>query len=91
MKKIFKYQIPVVDTQILRLSMGYQILSAGFQDHNLCIWAMVMPDSMWMSSVEVLIIGTGNPVPDNINTYSFLNTVHDPRGFVWHIFYKILP
>lgn len=87
--RIYKYPIEITDYQRLQVPMRSEFLSAQFQGDIPCLWILVDTESEPVN-IELLIIGTGNPVPDNIGDYSFMNTLQDPRGFVWHLFSKVI-
>ncbi len=84
MKKIFKYPLEITDSQEIHLSPNCQLLSVQIQNGAPTLWAMVDPDAR-MFPVTVYVIGTGNPVPSEVNTAIYVDTVQ-LNGFVWHVF-----
>ena len=101
MKKIYKY---VLDTALdvvgapkflytMELPKGTAILSCGLQNkENICVWAKVDPNQTEMVEVEFYIIGTGWPIPDDIdNGLQYIGTVMISDGlYVYHVFVKAL-
>jgi hypothetical protein len=87
--KIYKYQLKITDIQTVSMPKGAEILSAQEQHGEVCIWALVNPEEHWMIERTILIIGTGNPIDDDIDLedYFFVGTVQCPRSvIVWHVF-----
>lgn len=84
LRKIFKYPIDIADEQFLELPQDARILSVQVQDGIICIWAMVRPDNPTIRR-RILVVGTGNPLPDEIWAAHYLGTVQVGRG-VWHVF-----
>ena len=101
MKRIYKY---VLDTALdvveapkfpytMELPKGTAILSCGLQNkENICVWAKVDPNQTEMVEVEFYIIGTGWPIPDNIdNGLQYIGTVMISDDlYVYHVFVKAL-
>jgi hypothetical protein len=84
MNKIFKYPLQITDTQVIT-SQHLCPLSVQFQGETLCLWGVVSTTAV-QREYTVLIIGTGNPAPDDLDEYMFVGTVQDHRGLVWHVF-----
>ena len=68
---------------------GGQILTAQVQDQYqgevLCLWALVDPESPYVSARQIMVIGTGSPVESTSLVY--ISTVQMSGGaLVWHIF-----
>jgi len=91
MKKIFKYKLDYMDHQehiIIDIPMPAKILSVSEQNNIAVIYALV-DDERETTPVDVLIVGTGYPIRDNIDTYDFIGTVKlDDGKYMWHIFYR---
>jgi hypothetical protein len=88
MKKIYRYQLKFKDRQTITVPHGADIISVDQKDGKLCVWAIVNPERGVCHDVEVLIIGTGNPMPD-IFGFRFLGTCvmrGVQEGLVWHVF-----
>lgn len=99
MKRIYKY---VLDTALdvveaprfpytMELPKGTAILSCGLQNkENICVWAKVDPNQTEMVEVEFYIIGTGWPIPNDIdNGLQYIGTVMISDGlYVYHVFVK---
>lgn len=80
---IWKFQLNEEQLQQLEVPSGAQILTANFQDDNLCIWALVN-DEAPREPRYIRLIGTGQVV-DMFETKIYINTVFK-NGFVFHIF-----
>ena len=67
---------------------GAELLSVANQDGCLCLWANVDADKQFETRF-VKIIGTGNPIPQDMGVdRRFIGTVlMDP--FVWHVFERL--
>ena len=86
MKRIFKYQLELVNEQTVQMPEFAVIISAQAQHRNgLCLWAMV-DDGNKAKPVTIRIIGTGHPIPDAGQLY-FISTVQQ-EDLVWHVFQK---
>lgn len=84
--KIYKYPLELKERQIIELN-SYQILSVGEQNGKLVAYA---PHMEYLSHdlAEVIILGTGQDAPDDIDKFQFIQTVFSKNGFVWHVFYR---
>jgi hypothetical protein len=86
MKTIYKYPLPY-PTAALALPLGARILSAGLQDDQIVIWALVDPrPPVRTRDMQCLAVNTGMILPDNIGTLRFLTTLTTSNGIVWHVF-----
>ena len=97
MKRIFKYQLSITDSQDILAPQGIEPISVHYQENELMLWALVDDSAMQdVNTFEVLtirIFGTGHTVhrPDELR---FIGTVIDPlqpelAPLVWHIFYEV--
>jgi hypothetical protein len=87
MKVIHKYPMPVLMDQVSFLQMpeDAHVLHAGFQDNRLCFWALIDPEQP-MRHHTVRVIGTGQPIDDDVALIAdYVGTVQD-GPFVWHVF-----
>ena len=85
MRTIWKFPLEIKDEQIIQMPKGSQCLSVPqFQRDVLCIWALVDPENE-LKDVKFHICGTGNPIPKNLDQWSFCGTVQ-AGAFVWHVF-----
>ena len=90
MNKIFKYKLENVDKQTIELPLPARILSVMEQNDDIVLYSVVDDDeSVPKIPVDVLIVGTGEIVEDNIGLYTFLGTVElfDCKE-IWHVFYS---
>jgi len=86
MKKIFKYPLLEIPSQIVTMHQGSRILSIQVQNRILCIWALVDED-MPLKKHKILIFGTGQEI-DTEFILTFMGTVQ-MGNFVWHVFEQL--
>jgi len=85
-KKIYKYELDIVDTQEIFMPIIYRTLSVDVQYEKVCIWALVNIDEPLFPRT-FHIYGTGNSTPKNIDTFKFVGTAQMAGGaLVWHVF-----
>lgn len=85
MKKVYKYSLPITDRQTVMLPNGFQVVMVGLDPKGLpCLWAIVDPERT-ASPETVIIVGTGQPLPDNFVRH--IGSFVDGR-FVWHVFFS---
>jgi len=90
MKKIFKYILDITDRQVINIPLPANILSVSEQRDNVVLYSIV-EEGMPVIPVEILIVGTGNPILFNIDDYKFVGTVNTMSGkLMWHVFYRFL-
>lgn len=80
---IWKYVLRVIDSQLVAMPEGAQILSAHVQNGELCIWALVNPGAV-KKPRTIEINGTGHRLSSKVNR-RFIGTVL-VHQFVWHVF-----
>lgn len=84
MKTIYKYQLKIINTQIVEMHRGAKILHVGSQEGSLCIWAEV--DTSYPTRPFVFdIVGTGHTLTLSSGTCKYLGTVQMPP-YVWHVY-----
>ena len=89
MQKIYKYALDIVDKQIIDIISPAIPLSVEEQEGNIVIYALVDNNSDSTIPVEVLVIGTGNDILQDLSAYKFIGTVKMAgRSLMWHIFVK---
>lgn len=84
MKNILKYPFEINDTVTIRMPGGAKVLSIQYQGNIPTIWAMVDTYNR-EAHREFFVFGTGHDIP-SATTITYLATIQDPNGFVWHIF-----
>jgi hypothetical protein len=86
--RIFKYELKIMDEQIVKMPKDAEILTAQFQNNKLILWANVRYLNKEDSYV-IEIYGTGNPFPSaGMAERKYISTVQKD-DFVWHIFQVI--
>lgn len=90
-KKIFKYKLDYIDHQehiIIYIPMPAKILSVAEQNNVAVLYVLVGVEKKTIP-IDILIIGTGLPIHDNIDMYKFIGTVKLDYGkYMWHVFYR---
>ena len=93
--RVFKYPVAVLDEQVLKIPGLHKILSIGEQpgieSGVLMLWAMVDLEDKTTDEVPLRIVGTGNPMPDDMavgRQWKYWKTVQMASGLVWHVFLK---
>ena len=86
--RIWKYELQVTDMQPVEMPKGAELLSVANQNGTLCLWAKVDADKE-RETRHIEIIGTGNPIPQDMGVdRRFIGTaVVNP--FVWHVFERV--
>lgn len=84
--RIWKYELAVTDRQDIEMPERAELLSVGSQRESVCLWAMVDASIDRRKTRTIEIIGTGNPVYQDMGVgRTFIGTVID-EPFVWHVF-----
>lgn len=96
METIFKYELEIVNEQIVPIPSGSRPLSVQEQNGKLILWAVVDESKKSTGNFKVRIFGTGNPLPYSLMDFSYdspsgyvkqhIGTVQMSTGFVWHVF-----
>lgn len=91
MKRIYKYELKIVDYQDLELPKNSKILSVKNQYENIVVYAIVDTEIKIYDLYHFVIKGTGHDLPEGLDDYDFLGTVKLAKGeLMFHIFYKKL-
>ena len=86
--RIWKYDLVVTCTQGLMIPQAAEILSVENQNGTICLWCLC--DTHKEKEQRIIeIIGTGNPVVQDMGvSRKFIGTVLDGQ-FVWHVFERL--
>lgn len=92
--RIWEYELRMIDTQLVPLPDGHQIIAIQPHGDSLYLWAIVNPDEKKKRDVIVEIYGTGHtifPLPTEKDGQPFLGqreyfTTVQMERLVWHIF-----
>lgn len=104
MRTIYKYPIRLEDVGVdnsatIELPIEHRFVEAAMQPTmpkekddgwRLCFWALVDTDTPVVKT-RLFIFGTGHDMSGLPDTCDYLSCVHDPRGFVWHVFIDNVP
>ncbi|MGN5455619.1 MAG: hypothetical protein ACI4XN_06485 [Candidatus Kurthia intestinigallinarum] len=87
--KVYKYPVRVNTVETIDLPLGAKPLSIAFQYDKVYIYALVKPEEQKTVSVQVIVAGTGEPLPEDIDTFTYLNTIQMfDQQWNLHGFYK---
>lgn len=87
MRTIYKYIIKDKDLSTIETYSGAVVLSAkcvGNTD-NVSLWVGV-DDEQPTTDVEVLVVGTGWELPEDIDLYEYVDTCVSRGGYIWHVY-----
>jgi hypothetical protein len=90
-RKVFKYRMPSLEDIIkIKLPIGSDILHVNVQNkgEELCIWALVDPNSEHEKIHTIRIAGTGHPIEDAYMKYINTFTCMDRK--LWFHAFEIL-
>jgi hypothetical protein len=86
--RIWKYELRVTDIQAVEMPKDAELLSVANQNGELCMWAKVDADQT-IEARYIEIIGTGNPIPQDMGVdRRFIGTALI-NPFVWHVFERV--
>lgn len=87
MKRIWKYQVPIIDRPSMQLSLGAKVLHFAVDQHGEPTLWILIDDEQALELREFRIFGTGHVIPEeDLTTLGFIGTAMDVRGLVWHLF-----
>lgn len=66
------------------LPRGAELLSAGAQDHDVVVWAVVDPDAPKVKR-KLAAVPTGPAIPPGLRDTEFVATVQMVDGLVFHV------
>ncbi len=86
MKTIWKYELQIIDRQILKIPFEAEILTVQVQYDTPVLWALVETDNQLDEKI-IEIIGTGNLIyqPEIGRVYIATFQLHK-GGFIGHVF-----
>lgn len=93
MLTVWKYTLKITDEQIIKLPEVAEPLSVQMQRDSLVMWWLVETDPQKLPTgegvdVEVIICGTGKPVPEDCRHGKYVGTVQVTDTFVIHVWVK---
>lgn len=78
---ITKFELKEIDRQTIALPTQFSMLSIGYYDGQVCIWAATDRNAI-LRDVEIVRVGPDVNIP---HVGDFIGSVHD-LGQVWHYF-----
>jgi len=90
-KKIYKYKLQITDKQQVQMPKDSLLLSVHRVGEDLCLYALVDPNTPQVDIRHIEVVGTGNPIKYDMGIErKFLGTVVLLDGkFVAHVFERI--
>lgn len=88
MKKIYKFPLNITDSQKISIDWDAKLLSVQMQENALTLWALVRTTN-GTGYKTIRIFGTEHEIPDGLHL-SYIGTVQDSYGGVWHVFEETL-
>ena len=86
MKTIWKYELRIEDIQKLEMPKESKILSVQMQHSTPCIWIQC-DNSNDMETRNFHTFGTGNPLPNDIDNFTYIGTYQINSGvIIFHVF-----
>jgi len=87
METIYKYNLEVIDRQIIQMPEQSEILTVQSQFNEPKLWVKVESDNKKID-YEIAMFGTGYPILDDYNGV-YIGTIQlDYGNYVYHCFYK---
>lgn len=83
MKTIHKYKPNFVGE--ISVPEGAKILTAQLQGTAIVLWAEVETDN-FNEDRTFIVVGTGWSLDDEPTERTYIATVQEPSGYVWHVF-----
>ena len=83
---IWKYKLNTTHSPVVKMKTGARPFHVAMQNETLYVWAVVNVLAE-EQSFEFQIRGTGHLMTGSEGVY--IGTVHDPIGFVWHVFSSV--
>lgn len=88
MKRIFKYWLPSEGGETITINANVVAwLTVSEQNGWPCVWAIIDEEGE-SHSLEIIALGTGWEFYDELMYTSYLGTVQDGNGYVWHYFVR---
>lgn len=81
---IWKFVVPIEDQPTVMMPGGARILSVGYQEPDIVIWALVEPKGIVIMERPLTLRGTGHPA-DGLGDLPFIGTVRVPPGMWFHL------
>lgn len=83
--KILKYKIELINNPIIKMPHEFKILHIDNQCGKLFIWAEVNEDS-YPDDIHFRIYGTETLLDADHDKYTYISTILDSRGLIWHVY-----
>ena len=90
MKTIFKYDLQIVDEQVIAMPERASILTAQVQSGNAKLWAFVDTEKPKRTR-KIRVIGTGHPIEeDDMTKLRYISTIQLMLGrLVYHVYEEL--
>ena len=84
-RTIHKYRIEAFENA-LKMPAGAQILTVHSQDSRVYIWALIDKNSPIVKQRTILMVATGDIIPEQFAGAKYIDTVFMLNGLVFHAF-----
>ena len=81
--RIFKYPLKIEDEQIIKIPLGYRILTVQVKDNVPCLWALVDDEEIHIVRCKIKTVGTGCSF--DVNPWWYIGT-YQLNQLVFHVF-----
>lgn len=85
-KTIYKYELEITDSQVVKMPVGAKILSIHIQNGIPCIWALVNPNEKSTTGTIIETYGTGHGIGYDISLGGIFIGTYQTKGLVFHVF-----
>lgn len=87
--KVYKYPVRVNTLETIILPVGAKPLSIAFQYDQVYVYALVNTAEEQTEAFDIIVAGTGEELPENIEAFDYLNTIQMfDQQWNLHGFYK---
>lgn len=86
---IYKYQLDIIDKQLIKVTRGANLLTILMQKDKLCLWARVNKDTKEEETITIWCFGTGFIIPETISL-EYISTIQSCNGDIpLHLFKEL--
>jgi hypothetical protein len=68
-KTIWKFQLAIFDTQVIKVPLGSKLLTIQSQGGNACLWVLCDGNNPLIEQRKIALYGTGHLLPDKCGEY----------------------
>ncbi|MGZ4161015.1 MAG: DUF7352 domain-containing protein [Neobacillus sp.] len=88
MYTVWKYTLNATQKQQIDMPLGSKILNAELQHEEIVLYALINKADVGMTEDrEIIVLGTGHEIDEDLTKYQFVNTVVMNNGYLmFHVF-----